>query len=528
MFASHRTLARIVLGFLLCSAALLLVAPMLLYPFGRDQGMFACGADVLRRGGTLYRDFWDVKPPGVYYLYWLSFLAFGRSMLAPRVMDLLFSLATAGGLVIIGRRLVSPWAGLAAALLFLSRYALCFGYWDTAQADGFASLPLTVAALVMLEAERRSSWRLAILCGALIGFAVIAKFTLGIFLLLPLVVLAVSRREGLVPRLARAAGYLLGCALVVGVVVLPIWRAGALEDMWETMFSWNSTYATIRGSGFRVIVGQTWRFWFGRDYLVLRLMGMFALIGLATLVLRREGDRLRWTPAAWLALMLVQVCAQGKYFGYHWLPLLPPFTLLAGIGITGVWLALRVRVKPVSVAKGVAAAGLAMMLALLVVGYRATFSKEIARVIGRMPTATYLDSFRDRQDYSLTADQQVAAFLRERTTPERSIFIWGFEPVIYFLADRPPASRFVCHPPLVTSWSPPEWREELIRDLTQQRPDYIVIAHNDQMPWVTLRPYDSWNELDFYPALADLLRHNYRPEVRIEDLDLWRRKAALP
>lgn len=501
---------------------------MLCYPFGRDQGMFACGADVLQRGGALYRDFWDVKPPGVYYLYWLSFLAFGRSMLAPRVMDLLFSLATAGGLVVIGRRLSSRGAGLAAALLFLARYALGFDYWYTAQADGFASLPLTLAALVMLEAERRSSWRWSLLCGALIGFAALAKFTLGIFLLLPLVALAMSRGEGFKPRLTRAIGYLVGCALVTGIAVFVIWQADALPDMWKIMFSWNSTYAKIRVSGFRVVVGQTWRFWFGRDYWALTGIGVLALIGLVALVRPRKGDRLRWVPVVWLALMLVQVCVQGKYFEYHWLPLLPPFSLLAGAGLLGIWQVLRACIKPALVAKRLAAVGLAAMLALLVVGYLAKFNNEIGVVTGRIPAATYLAGFKDRQDYSLTADLQVAAFLRARTATGTPLFIWGFEPVIYFLADRPPVSRFVCHPPLVTSWSPPEWRAELLRDLTQKQPDYILVAHHDEMPWVTLRPYDSANELACYPALLELLRRDYHPEVRIEDFDLWRRKGASP
>src|SRR5258705_260145 len=44
----------------------LLAAPL---PFTGDQALFAAGARQLARGDVLYRDFWDVKQPGIYLWY---------------------------------------------------------------------------------------------------------------------------------------------------------------------------------------------------------------------------------------------------------------------------------------------------------------------------------------------------------------------------------------------------------------------------------------------------------------------------
>ena len=143
---------------------------------------------------------------------------------------------------------------------------------------------------------------------------------------------------------------------------------------------------------------------------------------------------------------------------------------------------------------------------------------------GRISRTTFFDSFRDRQDFSLSADLQVAQFLREHTAPGTPVFIWGFEPIVYFLADRPPASRFISQQPLVTPWSPPQWRDELIRDLARRRPEYILVLHNDVMPWVTTCPYDSAGELAYFPRLADLLERDYRPDVTMEDFEIHRRR----
>jgi len=510
-------------------AALALLAPMLLYPFGRDQGVFACAADVLRRGGALYRDYWDLKPPGVYYLYLLSFTAFGRTMLAPRLLDLIWTLSAAGVLAAVGARLLSPRTGLSGALLFLACYALGYGYWHSAQADGFASLPLALAVLAMLAAERRRSWWLAAGCGALIGAAIVLKLTLGLFLALPLIASVVSRGERWPLRLARASGYLAGCAAVVAGVALLLWRQGALRDLIEILFVWNSHYATIRSPApaLLVVAYQTWTFLFGGQYLALKLIGLLAAIGAADLVVRRGAapEPLRpWLLPAWLAAMLVQVWIQGKYFQYHWLPVLPPLGLLAAQGMAALWRLLRQHVASAAAERAVAAGGLAVLVLSVAGAYWNHFRPELRYAAGLVPASEFLGEFRDRSDFSISADLAVASYLTAHTARGTPIFIWGFEPIVYFLADRPPASRFISQQPLVAPWSPREWRRELIAALEERRPAYVLVVHNDAMPWVTMRPYDSATELAAFPELVALLARDYQPAVRIEDFDIWQRR----
>ncbi|MCJ7821513.1 MAG: glycosyltransferase family 39 protein, partial [Armatimonadetes bacterium] len=101
-------------AFPLLVAGVAILSPLLTYPFGRDQGVFAAAADILARGGLPYHDVWDVKPPGVFYTYWASFALFGRSTASPRAFDLLWTLATASVIWSLGRRLASRWVGAAA------------------------------------------------------------------------------------------------------------------------------------------------------------------------------------------------------------------------------------------------------------------------------------------------------------------------------------------------------------------------------------------------------------------------------
>lgn len=73
--------------------AFLSILPRLFYldiPFERDEGTYANISDVIDMGGLPYRDAFDNKPPGIYYLYNLSFKSFGHSVSSPRLLAALF------------------------------------------------------------------------------------------------------------------------------------------------------------------------------------------------------------------------------------------------------------------------------------------------------------------------------------------------------------------------------------------------------------------------------------------------------
>jgi hypothetical protein len=141
-----------------------------------------------------------------------------------------------------------------------------------------------------------------------------------------------------------------------------------------------------------------------------------------------------------------------------------------------------------------------------------------------MSCAAFTQRYDRYGDFSLLADKQVAAFARDRTAPDDTIFIWGFEPLIYCYADRRPASRFIYTVPLVTAWSPPEWRRELMRDLERNRPRAVIVAHRDRLPWMTGRYDDSAAQLAGYPELSHFIHAHYRLATRIEDFDVWERR----
>src|SRR5438128_9840072 len=76
---------RILAGILGC----LLSLPILSWPFGHDQAIFATIADSLLHGGVLYRDAWEHKGPGVFYSYYFAFLLLEHDLWAVHVAEIL-------------------------------------------------------------------------------------------------------------------------------------------------------------------------------------------------------------------------------------------------------------------------------------------------------------------------------------------------------------------------------------------------------------------------------------------------------
>ena len=518
--SSLRLFHYLYVGLLLLLGAVLL-APMLVYPFGSDHGSFATTADVLRQGGMLYRDVWEIKPPGIYYLFAAAFAAFGRSMFAARLLDMLWTLAAAGVLALVGRRLLSWRAGVIGAFCFLAFYALGFDYWHTAQCDGFTSLPLALAALVVLIAEERRSKSLALSAGALVGLAMLLKFTVAGFLALPLLAVLTARGEPLKGRLPRALCYLLGCAAPLALTALLLARAGTLGNMLQIVITWNSEYGRIRVGGAPL---KVLRFLLGGGFLVLQLIGVLFLAGAISLILDRRARPLWWFLPAWALAMILGVVAQGKYFAYHWLPLLPPVGLLAGQGL--VFALDRVSQPFSGVGRRAMIAVCAVAMAALVgTAYWAHFQRPLHYLLGSTPREQYLAEFVNPGGYfSFPADLAVAEYVKGHSDPTDHIFVWGLEPLVCFLADRPPASRFIHDALLLSPWSPESWRSLAVDDLRRTRPKFILVVHNDAQPWATGWGGDSYSYVGNYPALHDLIRGQYHLVGRLEDFDVWERR----
>jgi 4-amino-4-deoxy-L-arabinose transferase-like glycosyltransferase len=353
-----------------------------------DEGFLATQARILNKGGHLYQDVVDRKPPLVPLLYALAFRITGSDALwSVRTLAIVAHVATALLLAAIARDRWDERAGLAAGLLYL---VASVGFLP---ADGQAAnfevfmVPFTCAAVLLAQRDRPLS------AGLATGLATMAK-QVGGATLLPVVWLAWQRnRSRGASRVARVVS-----GFVAPIALAALWYG--VSDFVTWVFTDSNGYLDASGSLLTSLRrGIEWT-------LVFAAANLAAVVLLAPAWRRRSEDADLWL---WVLGAVLGVSAGLRFFGHYYLQLAPPLALLAAGTLH--------RAKPVVVAR---TAVLGVLSAMVFFGITLRTEPAILRPIDRL-----------------------AAEIDARTTARDRIFVFGEVPQLYWAADREPASRFI-------------------------------------------------------------------------------------
>ena len=517
---------------LLALAALLaafLLAQLLAYGYGRDQGIYAVVADAILRGGAPYRDAWDFKPPGIHLVFALARATLGSDPVAIRVVETLALLSLAPAFALLTRRAVGSAApGLLGASVALLGY-VPLEYWNTAQPEGFGAVCLAWALVFATSVGPGSSLRrtagACFAAGALYGAAALGKPTLGAGLAVSLG-FAVSgplpAGQGRATRaLALVGAGLAGAALVPAAALAWLHAHAALGDFAEALLGFAPRYTALglAAEGPLRLVARAFAWW-------LSPLAPFGGVGLALCLLLPPlgpGERRLATHGIGVvAVTLLGVAVQAKFFGYHFAPAIVLTGCVAGLGFWKLWL--RVRGSAVAIAAvALALAALPLVELRGLPSVRPFWARTPARLsvwLDRARWPEIADTLYSGDDVDAASNRSAAAWIASHTTPADPIFVWGFEPVLYDLAKRRPASRYVYNVPLRAPWSAARHRPLLLRELAESPPAAVVLVHGDRLPAVTGDVRDSAAVLEDFPELRRLLREGYRSAARFGDLEI--------
>lgn len=227
----------------LCAGALI-VDRSLQYVIGRDSSFFLYAARVVQQGGVPYRDVWDHKPPGIYYLDVIGLALSDRGLPGVTVIEFAGVLVAA----LAGFWTLNRTVGLAPALFGSAAWIMAFAIiLDGGNRPEEYALPLQFGAIALYVWERRSGpsrWRW-IAIGLTAGFASLLKPTvLGVWIAIYLAEAVRAWRDRSARQLAPPV--LLGAigALAVTVpVVLYFVANGAFADLLDQVIQYNLRYS---------------------------------------------------------------------------------------------------------------------------------------------------------------------------------------------------------------------------------------------------------------------------------------------
>jgi hypothetical protein len=319
--------------------------------------------------------------------------------------------------------------------------------------------------------------------------------------------------------------------------VLPIaaclaWFAarGALRDLHETLFVFTPHYTELswRDRTLRGMLYQSLTEWLV-NYSSVVTIGLG--LGLATC---KSAWRRPLLPllVAIVAVHIVGVALQGKFFPYHYGATWPFTALLAGLGWNELWGWARERGWAMRLGFAViliAASTLRTATKDLADSFWTRAGRRLGLLAGGWKDDVAIDGLASVADVNAAGNRKVAEFLRSHVPPGGSAYVWGFEPVVYDLAGVRAASRYIYNVPQRVAWAAEPSRRELMCELRANRPEVIVVASGDVFPVVTDNVFGSDHVLAHeFTELRALLGGAYRKHTRIDDFDLYVRADTAP
>ncbi len=438
-----------------------------------DAWLFSYYGREIARGGILFEQLWDNKPPGIFWINALGSWVSAGSRAGTIAFCAAAALGACGLVFAMARRL---YGGSAASVItIIASIYLYLDYYHVG-----CNRPSTFFVLAELAAfmfycrsfgpAKSPSFSL-LLAGVCAGISFWFKQTslaVAIGVSIHVVFLALGGAMSpamIVRRLLIFAG---GWWLSIAAAITLLWATSNLAWAWHAVFAFNV----------ELLDSQSRRLtWFGLSELRYT-MTLPLVLAAATLVFPivrwvwgvepRPADRspglrppgllvLLW---AWMIAAVVLALLGPDRRLHYWGIALPPLVMLAGHGVHLLLNAGRVQ--------GVERPTIYQVVALLWLAFM------LLTPIQSQVRAALSYRWHAQDDPKQRRVMDLAQAVRERSAPDETMFVWGYEPRIYWASDRPPAIRYIGTEKTRRDPSGSRFMAEICRLVIQAKPKVII------------------------------------------------------
>jgi len=496
--------------------------PSLTQPIGPDQGIMAVIGEGLLHGKLPYRDFWEMASPAIFFTYAVMFKLFSVSMATIPITDTIVSMFTTFIIFFFARSLWGRNAGYVSALFFAvfsngvrlgmhSAGDIAFGtFWYIAQRETFM-LPLITAsfyfAIYSVTYEKKDYC--LILSGFLAGLSFVYKFPSLIMFACVMFYLnwsILSRKNGKLKKTLLKKNIVLISGLMLAIIPFVLFFSfkGVRNEMIDIIFKYvYSVYGQTSHDFLTTAnLGISRTFFLGKENFILWIF----FIASSLYIGFNERVRENVLVVLWALASIMYIISHREFFGYHYLMVLPPFSLLSGYGIAramGTGLKWR-QIFTAELNKIVIIFAVIANLFVYATFVHMNYTKFYFYITGKITKEEYYGFFNayPKHDYSFPADYAVAKYIKTNTNSNDLIFtLGGIESTIHFLTQKRCPSRFVY------SWiifsdshgkvkQAEAYREEALLDLKAKIPKYII----------TVRSIESFKQ---FAAIYQFITDNY-------------------
>lgn len=468
-----------------------------------DEAWWANGAKVLCQGGRLYVDIALDKNPPIFWFCALLFKLFGIKMIVIHAGALLLVCMTSGLLFVLGARYFSAAAGGLAAVI----HAVASTTYYIPRIIGMNTETLMVvfsscAAFCYLNGLLRESRFSFCLAGSLASLAFLTKPVAITEMAVLVLFLIVAGNGNLISRFRSLLALLAGFALALGLFLGYLAHTGVLWAWLDQAILYGFRYVGQVGS--EAFITKSFRASAGFGLI---FAWLFLLIWYSRGT-RRENARAHTFLVCWLLGAFAGVVLGRRYYANYFIQIIPPLSLLGGIGLTHLW-------------KSRNQGSVHFIKWICCAAFLISFFWFHSRTLANWG-ALASSRFQQMKVWNMWEENRknlnIAAHLRRGTSANESIFVWGSNAQLFFLAQRSMATPWMDFD--VVNDYPPRAaelpiQERMAEQLARAKPGYIIDVQRIA-------------RLESFPCFRKLVKEYYDLDSQIAGVLLYKLREAGP
>lgn len=502
LLKENRTYFFLIIGILILSISLF-------FPVSSDLAAFIQGGMILNNGGSLYVDYFDVKPPFVYYFFELLYSIFGKNIFLYRLFDFFYqSIFLLSSVYIFSKlQLNNKYTKLYLVIIPLSYVTM--NYSSLFQMESLLFLPIIWYYYLVVDSNK-NNFRITILKGLLLGIMINLKYTFGLVFLISII------SNLLNPESKNKSLIYILLELFIGVLTtlvcfLPVLVKGNLSAFLD-FFVYMRVYSSYPNWSMEYIISfikTITDFYSNNLSLAIFLSFLFALFHSNEKSISNFKDSKLFYATLFTIFLFITIIIERKGMIYHNLRVYPFLILISSIGLDIIWNYIKDFKK-----------SLLISLFFLVVIF-----SPIPRFINiLMPVyyyfsnskADYYNSFNDGDDGMILNKQSNTANYINLTFPNKecSIINTGGNEMIVFL-DKDYNFAFPHSAFYLNSFAPDYIRNKALHQLYSS--DILVIQKNDNSHIMFFNNDNSIIALNKDLRFLDYINTNFRIDTTIDN-----------
>ncbi|MCB0701511.1 MAG: glycosyltransferase family 39 protein [Ignavibacteriae bacterium] len=507
--------------YLILSLGLLVLSIVIFFPVSSDLATFIHGGMILENGGKLFVDYFDVKPPFIYYFFEFLYSLFGKNITFYRLFDFIYqSLFLLSSIYILNRINIDKRVTRLFVIIMPIAY-VTLSFPHTFQVESLLFLPLIWYFYLSNLSEKKLKYIL--LKGILLGIAINLKYTFGIILIADILYQIIQKKDFL--RIVKESSVQFLVAITSTVFLfLPVLLSGNFSEFID-FFNYMKLYSNYPALNL-IWVQDTIKFatsFFTENYtLILLLSAIYTVYYIGK---KNETSINNPTNKGVLLFALVlfsSVVIERKMLIYHEQRTYPFLVLLSSIGLFLIIEEIKKYKK----------------LILFLITFVAIFFSPIPRLVNilKFPIgvftmgqkAFYSTLTEGQEGHILDKHYKVADYINSNSNTDRVLLIntGGNEMVCFFKFDYKysfPQSAFY-----LNKKAPEYLKSKAFENIKDA--EYIIIQNNDNSHIMFFNDETSltsiqknlviWDYIESHFEQVELIENNFiiykRTSIRIE------------